>query len=139
MTPAKQRIAIAEACGWTFEKKARCNMLSKEPAWHLISPEGKMKCGIEIWHETHYGTESNYEPFEGELVNYLNISDVPDYLNDLNACHEAEKVLTDEQTSAYITTLCLEVQPEPMLHHATAPQRCEAFLRVMGLWEEGAQ
>lgn len=59
-------------------------------------------------------------------------------IDDLNACHEMEKVLTNEQTSAYITTLCLEVQPKPMLHHATAAERREAFLRTLGLWEEEA-
>jgi hypothetical protein len=61
---------------------------------------------------------------------------VPDYLNDLNAMHQAEKVLTGEQVDAYVTTLCLAVQPEPMLHAATATQRAEAFLRTIGKWEE---
>ena len=62
--------------------------------------------------------------------------EVPDYLNDLNAMHEAQKVLTGDQVAAYVTTLCLEVQPKPMLHAATAAQRAEAFLRTIGKWEE---
>ena len=62
--------------------------------------------------------------------------EVPDYLNDLNAMHEAQKVLTGEQVAAYVTTLCLAVQPEPMLHAATAAQRAEAFLRTISKWEE---
>ena len=141
MTPETQRIAIAQACGWTFEKKARCNMLSKEPAWHLISPEGKMKCGIEIWHETRYGTESNYEPFEGELVNYLNISDVPDYLNDLNAMHEAVKTLPQNMKPRYFSCLCAVVSGAIALWgyseatEATAAQRAKAFLKTLNLWK----
>jgi hypothetical protein len=59
------------------------------------------------------------------------------YCTDLNAMHEAENVLTRQQTDKYVTTLCLEVQPEPSLHNATARQRAEAFLRTLGKWEEG--
>jgi len=60
-----------------------------------------------------------------------------DYCNDLNAMHEAEKVLSPQETDKYVTTLCLEVQSEPSLHNATARQRAEAFLRALGKWEEG--
>jgi hypothetical protein len=63
---------------------------------------------------------------------YESVTKMPDYCNDLNAMHEAEKILSDQQASAYITTLCLEVQPEPKLYHATARQRAEAFLRTLG-------
>jgi hypothetical protein len=62
--------------------------------------------------------------------------DLPNYHGDLNAMHEAEKVLSRQQTEWYVTTLCLEVQPEPSLHNATASQRAEAFLRTIGQWEE---
>ena len=134
MKPEQQRITIAEACGWTFEKKPRCNMLSKRPAWHIISPEGKINCGIEIWHETRYGKESNYAPFEGELVNYLNESGVPDYLNDLNAMHEAEKMLEADDNHAY-GCYCIDLQEEyGNTVHLTAAQRAEAFLRTIGKW-----
>jgi hypothetical protein len=51
--------------------------------------------------------------------------------------HEAEKVLAPQQADKYVTTLCLEVQPEPSLHNATARQRAEAFLKTLGKWEEG--
>ncbi len=58
------------------------------------------------------------------------------YHGDLNAMHEAEKVLTKEQEDEYTVTLCIEVQPEPRLFHATAAQRAEAFLRTIGKWED---
>jgi hypothetical protein len=61
---------------------------------------------------------------------------VPRYTHDLNAMHEAEKALTDDQEAQYVTTLCLQVQPTPRLHHATARQRAEAFLRTINKWKE---
>jgi hypothetical protein len=71
---------------------------------------------------------------------------LPDYLNDLNACHEMEKVLTYEQAEIFEDELCdiaksandvLEnpLQPKSFLFHATAAQRAEAFLRTLGLWQ----
>lgn len=69
--------------------------------------------------------------------------DVPDYLNDLNAMHEAEKTLTKEQQRSF----ALILQGRQMggmdylaqdfrAIHATAAQRAEAFLRTIGKWED---
>jgi hypothetical protein len=70
---------------------------------------------------------------------------LPDYLSDLNAMHEAEKMLTDAQMSAYerelgalTCRLSMVDGPGYKLWHATAPQRAEAFLRTLGLWKEAA-
>jgi hypothetical protein len=60
-----------------------------------------------------------------------------DYERDLNAMHEAEKVLTEREKQLYATwfmdydtgDLCKTI-------HATAAQRAEAFLRAIGKWEE---
>ena len=69
---------------------------------------------------------------------------VPQYLNDLNAMHEAEKVL-GACWPTYCEYLLEIVEPEPRslevchywnLLHATASQRAEAFLRTIGKWEE---
>lgn len=54
----------------------------------------------------------------------------PDYLNDLNAMHEAEKTMTGLQRDAYFDRL---VWFGPPLF-ATAAQRAEAFGRTLGLW-----
>jgi len=70
---------------------------------------------------------------------------LPDYLTDLNAMHEAEKVLTFDQALAYTSQLSLAVSgqevsttPSALLfpHCATAAQRAEAFLRTIGKWED---
>ena len=84
------------------------------------------------------------------------IADValPDYLNDKNAMQEAKKVLTDkglmlEFVNKLVGIVCsamglrwerLTTDDHLILvATATAEQEAEAFLRVMGLWEEGAQ
>jgi len=102
MTPDEQRIAIAEACGWT-----------NTPRYD----SGKL-----CWYK------------KGELV-ATRSSHLPDYLSDLNAIHEAEKALTEEQCFIYNDHLCEIVdggsQIEGWLWRATAAQRAEAFLRVI--------
>lgn len=109
MKPEEQRIAIAKACGWQ----------------HL--PAGT------------YGPEDcwfRYEPTGERVRSTVNL---PDYLNDLNAVHEAEKVLPDIQL--YIRFLYLTVLEDPEnvaneVATTTAAQRAEAFLRTLNLWTE---
>ena len=81
---------------------------------------------------------------------YMNQSDrlrhIPDYLNDLNAMHEAEKVLTPDTRPEYLCQLfdaatrgrsgLYPVDENYLSHHATAAQRAEAFLRTIGKWKE---
>jgi hypothetical protein len=111
MNQEKQRIAIAEACGWVMktEQVEHTNGYQwTETRKFWVSPHGK----------------------RGEL---------PDYLQDLNAIHEAEKVLRDDREAAFRGWLWLaHGQPELRcaIVHATAAQRAEAFLRTIGKWED---
>lgn len=77
--------------------------------------------------------------------NGFNPDNIPDYLNDLNAMHEAEKTLTIEQNYVYWNTLrdliCVDENTGHWCDlkasgHATAAERAEAFLRTLGLWKE---
>lgn len=68
---------------------------------------------------------------------------IPHYCSDLNAMHEAEKVLTEVNWFYYTSELArivrLPNQPEVQIKqsiHATARQRAKAFLRTLGKWEE---
>lgn len=70
-------------------------------------------------------------------------AETPDYLNDLNAMHEAEKTLAPIKIRRYVGelwfTMCednVAGQMEIGTIHATARQRAEAFLRTIGKWEE---
>jgi hypothetical protein len=107
MSPDKQRIAIAQACG----------VVSKDHWGHL------------------YKTEQGYA------------RDCPDYVYDLNAMHEAEKVLTGRQRPFYAIELLGHGSSQSSYweNHAldmfeaattTASQRAKAFLRTVGKWEE---
>ena len=58
---------------------------------------------------------------------------VPDYLNDLNAMHEAEKVLDYNELREMEDSVSFQFAVYPF--HATAAQRAEAFLRTLGLWQ----
>lgn len=74
----------------------------------------------------------------------------PNYYEDLNAIHKAEKILNNSQYHTF--TLMLSEKAWDLFPHqtkdsdykarlrifcsATAPQRCEAFLRTIGKWVE---
>ncbi len=60
----------------------------------------------------------------------------PDYLNDLNAMHEAENVLTNEQWWLFVEFLTeIRGGGVALCISATAAQRAEAFLRTLNLWK----
>jgi len=64
------------------------------------------------------------------------IGDLPDYLNDLNAMHEAVKSLPQNLKPRYFACLCAVVSGAISLNgyseatEATAAQRAEAFLKT---------
>ena len=63
--------------------------------------------------------------------------EIPNYCNDLNAMHEAEKTLSE--TNMFVMAHHIErlvSRHGQHYFHATARQRAEAFLRTLGLWKE---
>jgi transposase len=65
----------------------------------------------------------------------------PKYTKDLNAMHEAEKVLMNDWANQKSYLEWLGCEDDSMktiiaITSATARQRAEAFLRTMGKWEE---
>ena len=68
---------------------------------------------------------------------------LPDYLNDLNAMHEAEKLILNYDAGSHgryidhLIDVCGKRKDETWhlaIFHATASQRAEAFLRTLNLW-----
>jgi hypothetical protein len=112
MTPEQQRVAIAEACGWK----------------NVDAGSGR------VWGVTtrHKGTPSEFDV----------CVDVPNYPFDLNAMHDAEKMLTVDQFEQYrwiLWDICKQVRVKDWYRcylSSTASQRAEAFLRTIGKWEE---
>lgn len=76
---------------------------------------------------------------------------VQNYTRDLNAMHEAEKVLTDTQANDQWSKYCVELNRiccripcgnNPLCGytiHATAAQRAEAFLRTLNKWTDSPE
>jgi hypothetical protein len=126
MTDDQIRIAIAEWCGWKWKP-------SNITAFGASHPLG----ALGAWYDPH-GNKSLTGP--------------PYYHNDLNAVHEAEKMLTGfEQKRKYRDALICAVGLNPeywcrkeftpseeylRVACATARQRCEALLKTVGLWKE---
>jgi hypothetical protein len=75
------------------------------------------------------------------------VRDCPDYLNDLNAMHEAEKTLKDNCKEGDYWFFLRDILGFPEAEgdwdrhyffsaiHATAAQRAEAFLKTLNLWD----
>ncbi len=62
---------------------------------------------------------------------------VPDYLNDLNAMHEAEKTLNDDELfrmSRFLQHITRSTLIGVAVMTASAPKRAEAFLKTIDKW-----
>ena len=122
MNKEKQRIAIAEACGWKDIKDTNHEDVDIESR------------SISCW--------SGLTGVPPKFIHYeWNRVIIPDYLNDLNAMHEAEKVLTIDQLidqAAWLGASSDEMMIKSwvILLRANAAQRAEAFLRTIGKWED---
>ena len=111
MKEEQQRIAIAEACGW----------IDCEHIESLGFCLGKHK--------------------EGRVQYDSGHSVLPDYLNDLNAMHEAEKALRKPMKGSDTDTIIGDRMHKyaeliGYAFDATAAQRAEAFLKTIGKWED---
>ena len=113
MSPEKQRVAIAEACGWKKETR----LPKYERVW--INPDG-------------------FEVFWLRFADDDTFAALPDYLNDLNAMHEAEKACLKNDAllwHRYAANLDSDYVNQPYTVGATAAQRAEALLRTINKWE----
>jgi hypothetical protein len=120
MNDQEINIAIAEACGW--KKIFHEDELADEQVWYL----GERK---DLNHARCCGSH-----------NYVQL---PGYTTDLDAMHEAERVLLVSQVTeeGWENRLRYEKHIEnliasPWIWHATARQRAEAFLRTLGKWKD---
>ena len=71
-------------------------------------------------------------------ADYVGSEFISNYCHDLNAIHEAERMLQNQFTPMIEETYWRNLQlikPHPI--YATARQKAEAFLRALGKWEEG--
>ena len=113
MNTEQQRIRIAEACGYVWDngRIGVCGWWT-DPSGLVVS------CG------------QNKLKAMSQLL-------IIDYLNDLNAMHEAELALglKYDQWTRELRGVC--ERERRCVESATAALRAEAFLKTLGLWEEG--
>jgi hypothetical protein len=70
---------------------------------------------------------------------HVGFEEIPDYLNDLNAMHEAETWLLTNKPDLRLVYRRILIDCSEKSHHywrATAVQRAEAYLRALNLWQE---
>lgn len=107
------RMAIAEKCGW------------RKGHWSSFASTGVDKCiNGRIWNDFGYSHPDG------------TVSDnVPNYTADLNAMHDAEKLLKHGngiyEHTTYREVLRVIVGQNGKIWHATAIQRAEAFCRTL--------
>ena len=123
MTPDQQRIKVAELCGWISLGVSKYQTPTGDTREGPIgaSPDGSLN------------------PLAGPYVGYGSdgyVCVLPDYLNDLNAMHDAEGLLdTPKRRGVFIDRLFIIVSGRSIatrslcdqICHATAAQRAEAF------------
>lgn len=121
--------------------------MEKEPVTESVDLKGQMELNEQI------GTLLAFTPASEAKKWWIRPPDfdyrirrtdngLPDFCNDLNAMHEAEKLLTHQQQSDYSFTLTQGWLSDRIDNwravHATAEQRCKAFVEVMGASSVGA-
>mgnify|MGYP006921389391 CR=1 FL=1 len=127
MSDQEINIAIAEACGWT---NVECP----------FSPNDSCKGAQGI----PPNKRNNYKPAPAcDESDSRSFYWVPRYCNDLNAMHEAEETLTQDQQDEYdyhLSEITAPITGErwPAIH-STARSRAEAFLRTIAKWKEAAK
>ena len=106
-----QRVLIGEIHGWTFH-----------PPFDGLSNIDYKAEALACW------VKPGNSPHQTEIL--------PDYLNDLDAMHEVEKLLSVEQWISYwsfLEPLVCRPNNTPIIF-ATATQRAEAFLKTFNFW-----
>jgi hypothetical protein len=130
LSPEEMRIAIAEACGWRIDWTGEIAQADPQRELvRLLRPDGVPEIAA-FWHR------GSKETLRLQAARYA-----PNYTSDLNAIAQAEQTLTGEQSTRFVEQLLritiggysdtlspAEIRPAI---HATALQRCRAFLSTL--------
>ena len=124
MNKQKQNLAIAKACGWEYVLRDERKGMPKYPHW--VAPVG--------WYYSDSKFARAYrEDTEGGILA------PPNYLDSLDAMHEAEKTLkVGIEYYERLRDVCGR-DSVGSAFTATAPQRAEAFLKTLNLWDNNVQ
>jgi len=117
MTDQEINYVIAEFCGWVEYHPTPETISKGYPSYSYWTPPRDSKQFAENWGK-------------------LELDYPPDYCNDLNAMHEAEKMLNEKQEDIMNNTLWDIMDGRKYLWHSTASQRAEAFVRTIDKWKD---
>ncbi len=136
MKAEAQRIAIAKACGWHGICQAPEDLY--ELRFRVFTndangmPPDEVEPGSWLGRHPSNSADACYSP-------------LPDFLNDLDAMHEAEATLTPGRYERYVRILSEVSWVDSIAGatsfaciHASAAHRAEAFLRALNLWKDSA-
>lgn len=120
MNPNEIRIAVAEELGFEHWEAAPGVVYLRRPQKEIR--DYWIKCGDRV---------------TDKPITQAISPEVPNYTSDLNACHEMEKALSDEEWPQYIHHFrTVDGSLYRQFAHKSADEKCEAFLRVRGKWKE---
>ena len=120
MTDQEINKIIAEFRGWVMYHPTPESVSKGYPSYSYWTPPRDSKQFAENWGKL----EMDYPP---------------DYCNDLNAMHDAENTLNDDQQYEYayvLDDLIKNRSCEFDLIHASARMRAETFVRTISKWKE---
>lgn len=139
LSKEEQRVAIAEFCGVTNRW-----VLMKRGMYYRPNAKGYTFELRDAWIVSEQIADEHTCPYDEPVTKHR--APLPNYPDDLNAMHEAEKFLSStRQRLDYETHLNAAVQPVGampysdrvfFLYNATANQRAEALLRTIGKWKD---
>jgi hypothetical protein len=138
MTPEDIRIAVAESAGWKWYRHPSANSL-KHPHYRFLA----LPAAHEFEQSPHWMVAADMTEKPCSIEYMEKEFHLPNWPEDLNAVHELEKTLTHNERFQFYKEL-LSVGNRDASNgndvknsiHATALQRCEAYLRLKGLWQE---
>ncbi len=136
LTDPKLRRMVADALG-----VSKFVGLKKRGLWYRPNAKGYTSCECNAGRFTREEAKK-HEYLHGYADEHVRIEEfsIPDYPNDLNACHEMENHLKPGQFHTFLFNLekltssehCFEIENRFAQTHATARQHCIAFLRTVG-------
>ncbi len=117
MTDQEINKIIAEFRGWVMYYPTPESVSKGYPSYSYWTPPRDSKQFAENWGK-------------------LELDYPPDYCNDLNAMHEAEKMLNEKQEDIMNNTLWDIMDGRKYLWHSTASQRAKAFVITIEKWKK---
>ncbi len=104
----------------------------------MTNEQMRVKIAESLGYDIGWGEMLTIEPDSDGDPSIVDHRPIPNYPEDLNACHAMEETLRGSVLRSYGRCLATVKGDHAADYdwHTTARQRCEAFLRVKGLYDQ---